>query len=111
VGVGLKSDTGDGVGARLKPGTHTAVPWLRYERRDAAVVSQSQPEAYERGTGRPAERSGVGAHGRPVQGGQSGGSELLPDLRCVRLQHVRPPLFIKYLDDELLCVKIHGPKA
>jgi len=35
VGVGLKSDT-------------HAVYRLRYERRDAALVSQSQPEAYER---------------------------------------------------------------
>jgi hypothetical protein len=101
----------DSMGAGLKPGTHAAVYRLRYERRDAALVSQSQPEAYERGTGGPAKRTGGCARGRPVQGGQSGGSELLPDLRCVRLQHGRPPLSIKYLDDELLRVKIHGPKA
>jgi hypothetical protein len=98
------------VGVRLEPDTHAAVR-LRYERRDAAVVSQAQPEADERGARGPAERAGGCTRGRSLQGGHSGGSELLPDLVHVRLQHGRPPLFIKYLDDELLRMKIHGPKA
>ena len=42
---------------------------LRYERRDAALVSQSQPEAYERGTGGPAERAGV-TRSRPTGAGR-----------------------------------------
>ena len=69
-----------GVGTRPEPGTHAASR-LRYERRDAALVSQSQPEANEARRDRPTERAGVDGHRRAVQGGHSGGGELVPDLR------------------------------